>query len=89
MEQVQMTKQFVDNCKAGFEQSYDAMMLMQQQMERMAKVFLDQSVWFPEESKKAYSEWIGYCKKAGQSYKSSVDGGFKMMEGFLDTSAKK
>ena len=89
MEPVQMSKSFVDSCKVGFEQSYDAMLLFQQQMERMTKSFLDQSVWFPEESKKAYGEWAGYYKKAGQSLKASVDNSFKMMEGFIDAGTKK
>ncbi len=88
MDQTQIFKQMIDFNKAAFDNSFSAMVMVQQQTEKMVTTMLDQATWLPEEGKKAIRDWADACKKGSQDFKKAVDDNFKKVEDFF-ASAKK
>ena len=75
-----MAKQMIDFYKTTFDNSFSAMMMLQEQMERMAGMFWGQMVNLPEESKKALTEWTKNYKKGCEEFKKLVDDSFKKLD---------
>ncbi len=85
MDQKHIIKQVIDFNKATFENTYNAVVLLQDQAERMASTVMDQAAWMPEESKKAVNEWVKAYKKGREDIKKSVEHGFEQAESFVQT----
>ena len=49
---MKLAKQIIDFNKATFDNSFNAMVLVQEQMEKAQSTFLDQVAWFPEKARK-------------------------------------
>jgi hypothetical protein len=88
MDQNQIFKQTIDFNKATFDNSFKAMVMVQEQTEKMVSTTLDQATWLPEEGKKAINEWANACKKGAEDYKKTVDENFKKVEDFFASSGK-
>lgn len=78
-----LTKQVIDFNKKAFDNSFHAMSSLQDQVERVINMFLDQSPWFPEEGRKAVSEWVKAYRKGREDFKEAVDNNYKKVEDFL------
>lgn len=78
-----LTKQVIDFNKTAFDNSFHAMSSLQDQVERVINMFLDQSPWFPEEGRKAVSEWVKAYRKGREDFKEAVDNNYKKVEEFL------
>jgi hypothetical protein len=78
-----LTKQVIDFNKQAFDNSFHAMSSLQDQVERVVNMFLDQSPWFPEEGRKAVSEWVNAYRKGRENFKEAVDNNYKKVEDFL------
>ena len=52
MEPKQIAKQIVDFNKTAFDNSFDAMSVIQDQTEKMVNAMMEQTAFFPEEGKK-------------------------------------
>lgn len=83
MEQMAIVKQMIDFNKATFDNSFSAMVLVQEQTEKMVSTFIEQTPWLPEEGKKAIREWIKAYKKGRDDFKKYVDESFKQVEDFF------
>ena len=88
MDQNQIFKQMIDFNKATFDNSFKAMIMVQEQTEKMVSTILDQATWLPEEGKKAINEWANACKKGAEDFKKAVDDNFKKVEDFFASSKK-
>ena len=88
MDQSQVLKQMIDFNKAAFDNSFSAMVMLQEQTEKMVTTVLEQASWLPEEGKKAINEWTRACKKGCEDFKNGVDENFKKVEDFFATSQK-
>jgi len=88
MDQNQIFKQMIDFNKATFDNSFKAMVMVQEQTEKMVSTILDQATWLPEEGKKAIKEWANACKKGSEDFKKAVDDNFKKVEDFFASSKK-
>ena len=88
MEQIDIVKQIIDFNKATFDNSFKAMVLIQEQTERMVSSFLEQNPWLPEEGKQAISEWIKAYRKGRDDFKKYVDDSFKQVDDFFTGSEK-
>jgi hypothetical protein len=77
MDAKQMGKQMMDLYKTSFDNSYSAMMMLQEQMERMGAMYWGQMVNLPEEAKKGLTEWTKSYKKNCADFKKAVDDGFQ------------
>ena len=89
MEQKQMLTQMIEFNKSSFENSFNAMAMMQDQMEKMTATFMNQATWLPEEGKKAIKDWIDAFKKGRVDFKKTVDDSFKKVEGYFAGGKKK
>ncbi len=83
-----MTKQMIDFQKTTFDNTFNAMVLLQEQSERMGRTVLQQASWLPEDGKKAIDEWISGFKKARDEFKNVIDDSYnKMISLFSETQA--
>jgi hypothetical protein len=83
MEPRKMAKQMLDFYKATFDNSYNALLMLQDQMQHMTSMFVEQSTAMPEEGKKALNEWLKAYKKGCEEFKKNVDDNFKRVESFF------
>jgi uncharacterized protein (DUF927 family) len=80
-----IAKQMIDFQKTMFDNTYSAMVLVQEQSERMATSLLDQATWMPQEGRSAISGWVNAFKKGREDFKKGVDENFKRVEDFFIT----
>jgi hypothetical protein len=80
MDPKKMSTQMIDVYKTTFNTSYSALMMLQEQMERMTSLYWGQMINVPEEAKKGLSEWTKSYKKNCEDFKKMMDDGFKNLE---------
>jgi hypothetical protein len=83
MDQKQVFKQMIDFNKAAFDNSFNAMVMLQEQTEKATNTLLDQATWLPAEGKKAVKDWIKAYKKGRDDFKKAVEENFKKVEDFF------
>jgi polyhydroxyalkanoate synthesis regulator phasin len=88
METGKFAKQLIDFHKATFDNSFNAMVMLQEQTERMVNMALEQATWLPEEGKKVINEWVKAYKKGREDFKKMVDDNFQKVESFLGNAKK-
>ena len=88
MEYNQMFKQMIDFNKTAFDNTFNALVTLQEQTEKMVSSFLEQATWLPEEGKKVTLDWVKAYKKGCEDFKKAVDENFKRVEDFLASSGK-
>jgi polyhydroxyalkanoate synthesis regulator phasin len=89
MEPMKMARQMIEFNKSTFDNSFNAIVIMQEQTEKMVRSFLDQATWLPEEGKKVLHEWVAAYKKGRDEYKKAVDESFKKVENYFAQAEKK
>ena len=87
-EYTQMFKQMITFNKTAIDNSFNALVTLQEQTEKMVNAFLDQATWLPEEGKKVTLDWIQAYKKGCEDLKKVVDENFKRVEDFIASSGK-
>ncbi len=88
MDPQKMGKQMMDFYKSTFDNSFNAMMMLQEQMERMANLLWGQMINVPDEVKKGLAEWSKSYKKSCEDFKKAVDDHFKKLESFFAEAEK-
>lgn len=83
MEPKQIAKQMIDFNKTAFDNSFEAMAVLQDQTEKMVNAIIEQNTLIPEEGKKAVSDWIKSYKKGRSDFKTAADESFKKVETFF------
>ncbi|MCX5856488.1 MAG: hypothetical protein NTZ57_00990 [Deltaproteobacteria bacterium] len=83
MDQAKMTKQMVEFHKTTFDNTFNAMTILQEQTEKMVGLFLEQAPWFPKEGKAAVGEWLKTYKRGRDGYKTSVNESYKKVEEYF------
>ena len=84
MEPKQIAKQMVDFNKKAFDNSFEAMAVIQDQTEKMITTMMQQqTAFFPEEGKKLINDWIKTYKKGRDEFKAAADENFKKVEAFF------
>ena len=83
-----MYTQMVNFQKTTFDNSFNAMLKMQEQSEAMLNVFLSQATWMPEDGKKVIKDWADASQKARSDFKKVVGDNFKTVEKFADSYSK-
>lgn len=74
--------------KTTFDNTFNAMVLLQEQNERVVNTLLEQAAWIPEEGKKAITDWVAAYKKGRDDFKKLVDDNFKKVEEFFLSAEK-
>jgi hypothetical protein len=80
-----IAKQMIDFQKTMFDNTFNAMVMVQEQTERMTTTLLDQATWMPSEGRNAISGWVNAFKKGREDFKKGVDENFKRVEDFFIT----
>ena len=88
MEQAKFTRQMIEFYKTTFDNTSNAMMILQEQTEKMVGLFLEQSPWFPKEGKEAVNEWVKTYKRGRDAYKTSVDESYKKVKEYFANADK-
>jgi hypothetical protein len=88
MEQAKLTRQMIEFYKTTYDNTFNAMTILQEQTEKMAGLFLEQSPWFPKEGKEAVNEWIKTYKQGRDVYKNSVDESYKKVREYFTAADK-
>ena len=83
MEPTGIAKQVIDLQKTAFDNAFNAMVMLQDQTEKMTSSLLGQVPGLPEEAKKAINEWVKAYKKGRDDFKMFVDENYKKVEAFL------
>jgi polyhydroxyalkanoate synthesis regulator phasin len=73
-------KQIIDFQKSAFDNTFNAIVQVQDQAEKLANDVIGQMSWLPEEGKKAFDDSVKMFKNARQDYKKMVSEGFVKME---------
>jgi hypothetical protein len=80
MDQKQLLKQMVEFNQATFNNTFQAMNMLQDQFERVAQTAIDQASWLPEDGRKAIDEWAKAFKTGRKDFKAHVDESYKKVE---------
>lgn len=80
--------QLLDFQKSAFDNSYNTIIKIQEQSDKITESFLKENSAFPEEGKKLLNEWRGVLKKGQAEFKKTVDDSFKKAEAFLAENKK-
>ena len=88
METGKVAKQIIDFQKTAFNNTFGAMVALQDQTEKMVNLTIEQSAWLPKDGKKAIDEWTEAYKKGRDDFKKYVDENFSRAEEFFASQAK-
>lgn len=83
MDQKQLFKQMVEFNKAAFDNTFNAMTMLQEQSEQLSNSMLSQASWLPEDGRKAIKEWVQSYKKGREDFKKMADENFKKVLSFF------
>jgi hypothetical protein len=82
MDPKMLSQQMIDLYKTTFDNSFNAVMLLQEQMERLGGLYWGQMINLPQETKKGLNEWTRSYNKHCADFKKVVEDGFKTLESF-------
>jgi gas vesicle protein len=88
MDEKIIVKQMIDFHKSTFQNSYNAIVMLQDQTEKMLSTFLSQANWVPQDFKKVMGEWTTTYKKGRDEFKKSVDENFKRVDDYFSAPDK-
>jgi polyhydroxyalkanoate synthesis regulator phasin len=83
MEPKKIANQMIQFNKAAFDNTFNAMTVLQEQTEKMVNNYLEQSPWMPVEGKKAVTDWIKAYKQGREDFKAAVDDNYKKVEDYF------
>jgi hypothetical protein len=78
-----IVKQMLDFQKTTFDNFFNAMVLVQEQSEKMTQAYFEQISWLPEESKRLMDQWLTMGKKGRDDFKSALDENFNNVSEIL------
>lgn len=84
METTALAKQMVGFQKTIFENSFSAMVIAQDQTEKMVNSYLDQLPWVTAEGKKSLLDSVEIAKKARDDFKKAMDDGYAKFDEMLE-----
>jgi len=83
MDPKQIAKQIFQSNKTAFDNTFNAMTVIQEHTEKMVNHYLGQSPWMPAEGKKAIMDWIKAYKRGREEFKATVDDNYRKVEEYF------
>ena len=80
MLQKEILTQMITFNKTAFDNAFNVMLALQEQMEKTFRMYVEQVPGFPVEGRKVIEEWIAVYKKGCADFKKNVDESFKKVE---------
>ncbi len=84
METAKAAKQVLGFQKSFFDNSYNAMCIVQDQTENMVTGFMNQLPWMTADGKKAVASSLDFTKKLRGDLKKNIDDGYKSIDAFFE-----
>ncbi|ACN17262.1 hypothetical protein HRM2_42060 [Desulforapulum autotrophicum HRM2] len=85
METAKAAKQVFGFQKSFFDNSFNAMCIVQDQTENMVTGFMNQLPWMTADGKKAVENTMDFTKKIRGDFKKTIDDGYKNFDSFFET----
>jgi hypothetical protein len=83
METAQFARQTLVVQRTMFDSSFNAMVMAQEQTEKMLHSFMEKLPWVTADGKESLQKSIDVAKKARNEFKKAIDDGFVKFEGIL------
>ena len=83
MDPKQIVKQMIQFNKTTFDNTLDAITVLQEQTDKLIAMYLEQAPMIPAEGKKAIADWMKAYKKGREDFKAAVEGNYKKVEIFF------
>ncbi len=84
MDQKTLMKQLIEFNKTSFNNTYNTMIMMQEQAERMTSTLINHPTLLTEEGKKTIEDWVKLFKAKRYEYQDVVNENFKKLEDFIE-----
>lgn len=84
METAKFAKQTLGFQKTMFDNSFNAMVMAQDQSEKMLNSYIEKLPWVTEESRNSLQTSIDMAKKAREDFKKAVEDGFSKIDEMLE-----
>ncbi|MCK9230389.1 MAG: hypothetical protein M0Q23_07835 [Syntrophales bacterium] len=88
MDPKNVARQMIQFNKTAFDNTFDAMTVLQDQTEKMMGSWMDQNPMLPAEGKKAVNDWLKAYRKGWTDYKAAVDESYRKVEEFFTIAEK-
>ena len=83
MYSAQISKQILDFQKTTLDNLFNAMVLVQEQGEKMTHTLFEQISWLPEENKRLLDQWLAMTKKGRDDFKSALDDNYNNLSDLM------
>lgn len=84
MNTTKITQEMIAFHKIAYDNAISRMNTLHEQTEKLINKFWQKSPMFPEEGKKAISDWMTAYKNGYENYKISMDENFQKVENYFD-----
>lgn len=84
MDQKTLMKQLLEFNKTSFNNTYNTMIMMQEQAERMSSTLIEHPTLLTDEGKNTIRDWVKIFKTKRDEYQDIVNSNFKKIEEFID-----
>lgn len=84
MDQKTLMKQLLEFNKTSFNNTYNTMIMMQEQAERMTSTLINHPTLLTDEGKHTIEEWVKVFKTKRDEYQEIVNSNFKKLDEFID-----
>lgn len=85
MDQNTVIQQIINFNKASFDNTFDTLVMMQNQAEMITQTYTDQAGRISEEGKQVLSEWVHAFNKNRDEFKKTIESGFEKIESCFAT----
>jgi len=79
-----MLKQMIDFQRFTFDNSFDAMAMVQDQTEKVVENFVAKASWLPEEGRKAIEDWVKTYQHGRSTFKNEMNENFTKVESYFN-----
>jgi hypothetical protein len=83
MENKIIARQLIEFQKATFDNTFNSLVVLQEQAETMVTAFLEQATWLPAEGKEAVKNWVNIYKKGRIDFKEAADKNYAKVEEYF------
>ncbi|HOC59950.1 MAG TPA: hypothetical protein PKN70_08370 [Smithellaceae bacterium] len=83
MDNMLLARHLINFYKSSFDNTFQALTIMQEQAEKMLQTFLLQNSWLPEEGRKLIKDWANIYQQRRAEFKDQADEHFRKVEDFL------
>jgi hypothetical protein len=85
MDQKQLLKQMIEFNQVAFNNTFSALVMLQEQFERVANTVLEQATWLPAEGRTAIENWVQSYKTGRDNYKQYMEDSYQQVEKFFQS----